>query len=91
MKKVYPLDDKILVKVIEDKQEKTSSGIILPETANKEKPMLGKVEAIGDSDMIKVKVGDDILFNKFSGTEIKINREDYIVLQASDVLAKVEL
>ena len=91
MKKVYPLDDKILVKVIEDKQEATSSGIILPETASKEKPMLGQVKAIGDSEMIKVKVGDNVLFNKFSGTEIKINQEDYIVLQASDILAKVEL
>ena len=91
MKKVYPLDDKILVKIIEDKQETTSSGIILPETVSKEKPMLGQVKAIGDSEMIKVKVGDNALFNKFSGTEIKINQEDYIILQASDILAKVEL
>ena len=91
MKKVYPLDDKILVKVIEDKEEASPSGIILPETVNKEKPMIGQVKAIGDSEMIKVNVGDNVLFNKFSGTEIKINREDYIVLQASDILAKIEL
>ena len=86
-----PLDNKILVRIIEDKQEKTATGIILPQTVEKEKPMLGKVEAIGDSDMIKVKVGDTVLFTKFSGTEVKINNEDYLVLAVSDILATVEL
>ena len=53
--------------------------------------MLGKVVAIGDSEMIKVKIGDNVLFTKFSGTEIKIKGENHLVLQASDILATVEL
>jgi len=90
MKKINPLDDKILVKIIEDKPEKTS-GIILPESSEKEKPMLGEVVAIGESEMIKVKPSDKVLFAKFSGTEIKVNNEDHVVLQATDILATVEL
>ncbi len=91
MKKVNPLDDKILVKVIEEEQKTTAAGIVLPDTVEKEKPMLGEVKAVGDSEMIKVKVGDNVLFTKFSGTEVKIDNEDHIVLQASDILATVEL
>ena len=90
MKEVKPLEDKILVKPVEDKKT-TESGIILPENVEKEKPMLGEVKAIGDSDTIKVKVGDIVLFPKFSGTEIKIDEEDYLILQASDILAMVKL
>ena len=91
MKKVYPLEDKILVKIIEEEQKTTASGIVLPDTMEKEKPTLGKVEEVGDSDMIKVKVGDNIMFNKFSGTEFKIDGEDYLLLPAADILARVEL
>ena len=91
MKKVYPLEDKILVKIVEEEQKTTASGIVLPDTVEKEKPMLGKVEEVGDSDMIKVKVGDNIMFNKFSGTEFKIDGEDYLLLPAADILARVEL
>jgi len=92
MKKIYPLEDKILIKIIKEEQKATPSGIVLPETADdKEKPILGKVEAIGDSEMIKVKVGDNIMFNKFSGTELKIDGQDYLILPANDILAKVEL
>ena len=91
MKKVYPLEDKILIKIIEDKPTETKSGIVLPDTVEKEKPMLGRVEAIGEADIIKVKVGDNIMFNKFAGTEFKIDGQDYLLLPAADVLAKVEL
>ncbi len=90
MKKVQPLEDKVLVKIIEEPQT-TASGIVLPETAEKEKPMLGKVIAVGDSEMIKVKVGQNVLFAKFSGTEVKINNEEHLILPASDILAVVEL
>jgi len=90
MKNVKPLDDKILVKIIKENST-NSSGIILPEDSQEEKPTLGEVLAVGDSEMIKVKVGDKILFTKFSGTEIKINDEDHLVLSATDVLATVEL
>lgn len=88
--KIIPLDDRILVKIIEEKQTITESGIVLPQNIEKEKPVLGRVEAVGDSEMIKVKKGDKVLFAKFSGTEVKLNGEEYLVLQASDVLAKVE-
>lgn len=88
--KIIPLDDRILVKIIEEKQTMTESGIVLPQNIEKEKPILGRVEAVGDSEMIKVKKGDKVLFAKFSGTEVKLNGEEYLVLQASDVLAKVE-
>ncbi len=88
--KIIPLDDRILVKIIEEKQTMTESGIVLPQNIEKEKPILGRVEAVGDSEMIKVKKGDKVLFAKFSGTEVKLNGVEYLVLQASDVLAKVE-
>ncbi len=88
--KIIPLDDRVLVKVIEEEQTVTESGIVLPQNMEKEKPIMGKVEAVGDSEMIKVKKGDKVLFAKFSGTEIKLNGEEYLVLQASDILAKVE-
>ena len=91
MKKVYPLEDKILVKVIEIEQLTTASGIVLPESVAKEKPTLGSVQAIGDSEIIKVKVGDNVMFNKFSGTEFKLGGDDHLILSASDILAKVEL
>ena len=91
MKKVYPLEDKVLVKIIKEEETRTAAGIVLPDTMEKEKPILGAVEAIGDSDLIKVKVGDNIIFNKFSGTEIRINGEDYLILPAADILAKVDL
>ncbi len=90
MQKINPLDDKILVKIVSDK-ETSASGIIIPETAEKEKPILGEVIAIGDSDMIKVKVHDMVLFAKFSGTEVKMKHEDHLILSSSDVLATVEL
>ena len=90
MIKINPLDDRILVKIIDEPQEPTKSGIILPENIEKEKPMFGEVKAVGDSEMIKVKPGDKILFAKFSGTEVKIDKEEYLVLQASDILARVE-
>ena len=91
MKKIYPLEDKILVKIIKEEQKTTASGIVLPDTMEKEKPTLGVVKEIGDSDMIKVKIGDSIMFNKFSGTEFKIDNEDYLLLPAADILARVEL
>ena len=90
MTKINPLDDRVLVKVIDEPQPTTNSAIILPENIEKEKPMFGEVKAVGDSEMIKVKPGDTILFAKFSGTEVKIGKEDYLVLQASDILATVK-
>lgn len=91
-----PLADRLLVKPIEQ-EERTASGIILPETA-KEKPQEGEVLAVGpgarkdDGSRIEmeVKVGDRVLFAKYAGTEIKIEGEKYLILRESDVLAIVQ-
>ncbi|MHA1558670.1 MAG: co-chaperone GroES [Alphaproteobacteria bacterium] len=87
-----PLHDRVLVERI-DAEEKTKGGIIIPDTA-KEKPMEGKVIAIGSGSRdehgkivpLEVKPGDRILFGKWSGTETKINEKDYLVMKESDIM-----
>jgi|UniRef100_A0A7C3WWT6 chaperonin GroES len=88
MKKVIPLEDRVLVKVIKE-EEKTPTGIILPDVA-KEKPQIAEVIEVGDDETIKVKKGDKIIFAKYSGTEIKVDGEDYLILSKADILAKIE-
>ncbi|MBY4607804.1 co-chaperone GroES [Rhizobium sp. 9T] len=91
-----PLHDRILVRRV-DSEEKTKGGIIIPDTA-KEKPQEGEVIAVGpgardDAGQIQpldVKVGDRILFGKWSGTEIKINGEDLLIMKESDVMGIIE-
>lgn len=87
-----PLHDRVLVKRLES-ETKTASGIIIPDTA-KEKPSEGKVIATGSGTRqengtivpLEVKDGDHILFNKWSGTEVKVDGEDYIVMKESDII-----
>ena len=94
--KFRPLFDKILVERLEA-EEKTAGGLIIPDTA-KEKPMQGKVIAIGsgrvtdDGKLISmtIKVGDTVLFGKWSGNEIKIEGKDYLVIKESDVIGIFE-
>ncbi len=94
--KVKPLQDRILVKRIEE-EERTKGGIIIPDAA-KEKPQEGKVVAVGDGKTLEsgkkapltVKPGDKILFGKYSGTEIKVDGEEHLILREDDVLAIVE-
>jgi chaperonin GroES len=91
-----PLGDRVLVRRVEE-EAKTKGGIIIPDTA-KEKPQEGEVIAVGpgardeDGDYIKmdVKAGDRILFGKWSGTEVKIDGEDLIIMKESDILGIVE-
>ncbi|MDQ0563579.1 chaperonin GroES [Rhizobium mesoamericanum] len=91
-----PLHDRILVRRV-DSEEKTKGGIIIPDTA-KEKPQEGEVLAVGpgarnDAGQIQaldVKVGDRILFGKWSGTEIKINGEELLIMKESDVMGIIE-
>ncbi|MBP0583401.1 co-chaperone GroES [Labrys sp. LIt4] len=91
-----PLHDRVLVRRIEA-DERTAGGIIIPDTA-KEKPQQGEVVAVGPGARdeagklveLDVKVGDRILFGKWSGTEIKINGEDLLIMKESDVLGVVE-
>jgi chaperonin GroES len=91
-----PLGDRLIVKAIEE-EETTASGIVLPDTA-KEKPQKGKVVAVGegawDADGEKripldVAEGDEVLYSKYGGTEVKVDGDDLLVLRESDVLAKV--
>ncbi len=94
--KVRPLHDRILVKRVEQ-EEKTKAGIIIPDTA-KEKPIEGKVVAVGpgkigekgDRIPMEVKAGDTVLFAKWSGNEIKIDGEEHLILREDDILAIVE-
>jgi chaperonin GroES len=86
--KVKPLGDRILVKPV-DAAEKTSGGIIIPQTAQ-EKTQEAKVVAIGASEDIKVKVGDRVLHDKYAGTTLKVDGADHIIIKAEDVLAIVE-
>jgi chaperonin GroES len=94
--KLKPLGDRLIVRAIEE-EEKTASGLVLPDTA-KEKPQKGKVLAVGDGKVnedtgkrtpLDVKEGDEVLYSKYGGTEIKVDGEDLLVLRESDVLAKV--
>jgi chaperonin GroES len=93
--KFRPLQDRVLVRRIEE-EEKTKGGIIIPDTA-KEKPMEGEVLAAGPGNRgddgklhpLDVKVGDRVLFGKWSGTEIKIDGEDLVVMKESDIMGVV--
>jgi chaperonin GroES len=92
---LQPLGDRVIVEAIEE-EETTSSGIVLPDTA-KEKPQRGRVLAVGpgmrnDSGEVvpmEVAVGDEIIYSKYGGTEIKLGADDVLILRESDVLAKV--
>ncbi|HME46008.1 MAG TPA: co-chaperone GroES [Syntrophorhabdales bacterium] len=94
--KIKPLQDRLVIKRIEE-EEKTKGGIIIPDSA-KEKPQEGRVVAIGDGKTLEsgqkapltVKPGDKILFGKYSGTEIKIDGEEHLILREEDVLAIVQ-
>ncbi len=91
-----PLDDRVVVQRLEA-EEKTAGGIVLPETA-KEKPQKAKVIAVGpgrtldsgERAPVEVKVGDTILVGKYSGTEVKVEGEEYVIMRESDILAKFE-
>ncbi|MCX7798112.1 MAG: co-chaperone GroES [Melioribacter sp.] len=88
--KIKPLDDRVLVEPI-DEEPKTTSGIIIPDTA-KEKPRIGKVVAVGtDEDLReKIKEGDKILFAKYGGEEVSLNGKELKIIQRSDILAVME-
>jgi len=93
---IRPLQDRILVKRIEE-EEKTSGGIIIPDTA-KEKPMEGRVVAVGKGKVseegkvtpLDVKKGDRILFGKYAGTEVKIEGVEHLIMREEDVLGVIE-
>ncbi len=91
--KIRPLDDRVVVEPFEA-EEKTAGGIVLPDTA-REKPQQGKVIAAGPGKLLKsgqrgemsVKVGDVVFYGKYSGTEIELDGDEYVILRESDILA----
>ena len=95
--KIRPLQDRVIVRRLEEQIEKTKGGIIIPDTA-KEKPQQGKVIAVGKGKVnddgkltpVDVKVGDTILFGKYSGSEIKLNGEEHLIMREEDILGVVE-
>jgi len=86
---LQPLGARVLVKITPE-ETTTRSGLVLPDTA-KEKPQRGEVVAVGDDEeMINVTVGDKVLFPKYTGTEFKIEDEDYLVIESGDLLAIIK-
>jgi chaperonin GroES len=94
--KLRPLQDRILVKRIEE-EEKTAGGIYIPDTA-KEKPQMGQIVSVGngkkteDGKVIPVdlKAGDRVLFGKYAGTEVKVDGNDYLIMREDDILGVIE-
>lgn len=97
MSRIIPLHDHVVVKPLE-LSEITAAGIVLPDTVDKEKPEKGEVIAVGPGKllengsraMMSVTVGDKILFKKYSPDEIKVEKEEYLILSEGDILAKFE-
>ena len=93
--KLKPFSDRVVIKMVET-EETTKSGIVLPGNA-KEKPQMAEVVAVGPGGIVDgkevkmfVEVGDKVIINKYSGTEVKLDNEEYTIVKQSDVLAKVE-
>lgn len=95
--KIRPLRDKVVVKRLEEAEEKTPGGIIIPDTA-KEKPQMGEVIAVGKGKILQdgkvippdVKVGDKVLFARYAGTEIKIDGQEYLIMSEDEILGIIE-
>lgn len=85
---IIPLGDRVLVKA-KASEEKTASGLFIPQTAQ-EKTQVAKVVAIGDDEAIKVKVGDEVIHDKYAGTSIKDGNDEYLILNNADILAIVK-
>ena len=88
--KIKPLSDRVLVEP-KPAEEKTAGGLFIPETA-KEKPLEGKVIAVGPGTSevkMEVKVGDQVLYGKFSGTEVSVDGKDYLIMRQNDILAVI--
>jgi chaperonin GroES len=87
--KIKPLADRVLVKM-EKNEAKTAGGIIIPDTAQ-EKTQTGSVVAVGDdTEVIKVSVGQKVMYDKYAGTQIKIDNEEHLILKMQDIVAVIE-
>jgi chaperonin GroES len=95
--RVRPLQDRVIVRRVEEQEQKSAGGIIIPDTA-KEKPQEGKVVAVGPGKKedgkvlsLDVKAGDRVLFGKYAGTEIKLDGEEHLILREEDILGVIEV
>ncbi|MCX7696996.1 MAG: co-chaperone GroES [Bacteroidales bacterium] len=88
MRELQPINQNVLLDLSDRKEEKTSGGIIIPDTA-KEKPIMAKVVAISNIDNLEISVGDTVVFKKYSGTEIEFEGKKYLLIPYADILAKV--
>lgn len=86
--KIKPLKDRVVVKYSEEEMEKTAGGIYVPDVA-KEKPQKGIVEAVG-SEVKEVKAGNTVLFDKYSGSKVKLNDTEYLIVKEEDLLGIIE-
>ncbi len=94
--RIQPLGDRLVVKIMAVKEEKTKSGLVVPDTA-KEKPQEAEVLAVGPGALnekgeripMELKAGDKVIFSKYGGTEIKVDGEEYLILSERDILAKL--
>jgi chaperonin GroES len=95
--RIKPLADRVVIKVIESTEERTKSGIVLPDTA-KEKPQEGEVVAVGIGRLLdngervapEVAVGDRVIYSKYAGTEVKLDGQEYLILEERNILARVD-
>ncbi|HED11670.1 MAG TPA: co-chaperone GroES [Desulfobulbaceae bacterium] len=89
---IQPLDDRVLIEKAKDEGEQKVGSIIIPDTAAKEKPTMGKVVAVGtDEDLQEnIKVGDTIIYSKYAGDEIKVDDVEYLIVSRGDILATVK-
>lgn len=84
--KIQPLGARVLIRPLVDNQARTGSGLFIPETA-KEKPQTGEVVAVGDGEEIRVKPGQKVLFPRNSGTVIRVDGDEHLIIQAENILA----
>ena len=98
--KIRPVDERVLIKPIEEEERKVG-GIIIPDTATKDRPQMGEIIALGDDVEVSdrkqkklsaiVKVGDKIIYARYGGTEVKIDDEEFLIVNRSDILGVVEV
>jgi len=93
---IRPLNDRLVIEP-QEQETKTKGGIVLPDTADKDKPMRGKVIAVGTGKYVdgeiqplQVKTGDEVIFAKYSGTNIKLDNKEYLVMREEDILGVIE-
>jgi len=88
MKELQPINQNVLIELKEEKEQKTTSGIYLPETA-KEKKAFGKVASISNIENPEIKAGDTVLYKEYSGTKVEFEGQKFLLIQYADILAKV--